>query len=509
MQIKSTATSDGELIVRARAGDSGAASQLIERHIRCVWSIAFARLGDSHAADDLTQEVFLVALVTLDSLANSERFAAWVSQIARTRSIDWLRARQRSSKLVGMISPQAFEHIPEPAQELAMQRDEQNQIVRNAILALPHAQREIVLLKYADGLNQAEIADRLAVHPATIGRQLEKAYVALRTVLEPLLEEGIASIRPSAQLTVTAVAIPAALAAMPGPSRAALLAAAGSGMPLTATGSAGASILTTFATGAGIMTSAKAVIVAGGVLAFCSLCGVAMYRSGTPATPLAVSVPSAVPVNAFLATPDQLQAIADARNECFPPEVGAKAKELSGQAIAMIDPERKLPSQVLTAGLDHQGTCWLAFRSTVDGDGTGRVRLGTFDPPRLMGAVASTGEAVSVEMVRSNFGNYAAMAQFDSWPAGEQRTIDLLGALAPETHTADGIREVHLHNRPDADTVQQIVLVATPGWQLKSATLPATASATVNGYTIHVWQKHLGKTETLDIRATLERADPS
>jgi RNA polymerase sigma factor (sigma-70 family) len=104
---------DADLVQASREGEPRAFEQLVERHFPMVYAIAYARLGQAEAAEDLAQEVFLRAHLFLHSLEFPDRFAGWLSRIARNEAISWLRARQRSSRLVRMVPLEGFmeEHI--------------------------------------------------------------------------------------------------------------------------------------------------------------------------------------------------------------------------------------------------------------------------------------------------------------------------------------------------------------------------------------------------------------
>ena len=507
-------TSDAKLVTAARSGDRQAFARLVDRYFGTIWAIAYARLGNRAVADDLAQEVFLVAMLHLDSLTDPSLFAPWAGQIARNRAIDWLRHEQRSSKLVAMVPVEELANTRADVQESPMEREEEAQAVRNAVFALPEEQREIVLLKYVEGLNQTEIAQRLQVHPATIGRQLEKALAAMRDSMTSLLETSISQkMRASPHAALRATALVAAVAGMSASSKAAMLSAAGTAPKAAAAavcagtaGKAGVGI----AVGAGIMGTAKMTgVVVGIVLLSLVTVGVVVYeqnpsQSRTPTTSVSVSQP-----DPFMATPEQLQAILAARYECFPPDVVALLRETATKALTLIDPEHKLDSQILTVGVDQQGQCWMAFLNTLTGDGTGRAKLENFNTPRIMGVVTEAGDVLPVQMSPNDNGSYAAVVQFkDPWPAGENRTLGLLTDIGPVHLNAQGSYDIQLNNIPWADKIQQIGVVTTPGWRLQSSINKPALSTASGSYQIHVWQKHLQKGEELNVNAKLERLTP-
>jgi RNA polymerase sigma factor (sigma-70 family) len=271
-EMESTSES---LVMKARAGDRSAFSQLVERYFGTVWAIAYARLREWQAAEDLTQEVFVLALLHINSLSDPKRFAAWLSRIAQHRAIDWIRSGNRSSQLVAMVPMAGMNDRLAEGQSLeqAMERKEQNQAIREAIFALPPEQGEIVMLHFSEGLSKKEIADRLDVHPGTVGRQLTRAFKTMRGSLRPLMEEPERVRARTATLATVAV-----VAAMPLVERTKLIAACG-GLPALgpAAISAGAAKagFTVFGFGGWIMATMKIA----GAMALLMGVGFLVYRA--------------------------------------------------------------------------------------------------------------------------------------------------------------------------------------------------------------------------------------
>src|ERR1035437_4607672 len=77
---------DAELVRGAREGDKAAFETLTARHFPMVYALAYARLGAREAAEDLAQEVFLLATLHLGALADPARFAAWLGQHRKYRN---------------------------------------------------------------------------------------------------------------------------------------------------------------------------------------------------------------------------------------------------------------------------------------------------------------------------------------------------------------------------------------------------------------------------------------
>lgn len=100
-------TPDEQAVRAVLGGEVRAFNGLVERHFGMVYAIAFARLANRHAAEDLTQETFLRAWLHLANLDPPSRFPAWLSQIARNLACDWLKRGQRVSAIVAKVPGRA------------------------------------------------------------------------------------------------------------------------------------------------------------------------------------------------------------------------------------------------------------------------------------------------------------------------------------------------------------------------------------------------------------------
>src|SRR5262245_7398815 len=91
--------SDGELVRQVRGGMRGAFRDIVERHERLVFGVAYAIVGDRALAEDVAQDAFIAAWRELDRLDDGERLSSWLAGIARNlaRNAVKKRARRRSA----------------------------------------------------------------------------------------------------------------------------------------------------------------------------------------------------------------------------------------------------------------------------------------------------------------------------------------------------------------------------------------------------------------------------
>lgn len=163
-----------ELVLRAQRGDVEAFAVLVRRYQGMAVGYAYAQLGDFHLAEDAAQEAFIDAYQLIGDLRVADAFPGWLKRIVFKHSD---RLTRRSPEQV------ALEKVDEPlAAEAdtiaALERAEGQRQVREAIAALPAAQRQVVSLFYIQRHSQSEIAAFLEVPLTTVKkRQIGRAHV--------------------------------------------------------------------------------------------------------------------------------------------------------------------------------------------------------------------------------------------------------------------------------------------------------------------------------------------
>ncbi len=175
---------DAALVRRAQAGDRKAFELLVARYTRFAGAVAMGVVGDYHVALDVVQEGFVKVLRGLDRLDDPARFKPWLRNVVRTSALDALRRRRVVGRTGAPLPGDDEESAPLPApgpppEELLAQAELREQ-VREEIGALPETQREVVMLKYLDGLSYEEIAGATGLTVATIESRLFRARTTLR-----------------------------------------------------------------------------------------------------------------------------------------------------------------------------------------------------------------------------------------------------------------------------------------------------------------------------------------
>src|SRR5918993_3906362 len=155
------------LVGRCLAGDSAAFEPLVERYHRPLFRAASRLLGGADEARDVTQTAFLKAYQALGSYDRRRRFFSWIYRILLNECLNTLRARRPTQGLDDDM-PAGTAADPLELRDTKLQ-------VRKALLQLPDAQRDVVILRYFSDLRYEQIAAALGIPEKTVKSRLFSA----------------------------------------------------------------------------------------------------------------------------------------------------------------------------------------------------------------------------------------------------------------------------------------------------------------------------------------------
>ena len=187
--MKSTMLSDQALLEMYQQGNREAVSQLLERHARRVRDYVRMLVKDNDVADDLTQEVLIKVVKVLDEgrYTDKGRFQPWLLRIAHNRVLDYFRA-QKQVKTVSESSAGfdilGSKNFAEPSIEDRLVSEQQAEEVRQLIELLPAEQREVVKMRYYEGLSFKEIAEHTGVSINTALGRMRYALINMRQMIK-------------------------------------------------------------------------------------------------------------------------------------------------------------------------------------------------------------------------------------------------------------------------------------------------------------------------------------
>lgn len=168
------------LVASARLGDAAAMDQLYRRFAPVVHGVLLAYVQPADA-DDLTQDVFETALRRLHDLRDAAAFPGWIVSIARHAALD---AKRRRTSTTGSVAVEQAA-TPDTTQD---RLDAERSLL--AILSLPQAYRETLLLRLVEGMTGPEIAECTGLAPGSVRVNLHRGMAMLRAALAPPAEAG-------------------------------------------------------------------------------------------------------------------------------------------------------------------------------------------------------------------------------------------------------------------------------------------------------------------------------
>lgn len=174
------AASDAELVVRVLNGDREGYSILVRRHQDALFRHARGMGLDADTAEDLVQDAFVKAYVSLAECRDPARFRAWVFRILRNGCLDHARDIRRRTV--------SLEDVPggaDASATAAADRAELRLVIGRALDTLPAALRDAFLLKHQAGYTYEEMADIAGCSVSAMKMRVHRARDALMTYLAP------------------------------------------------------------------------------------------------------------------------------------------------------------------------------------------------------------------------------------------------------------------------------------------------------------------------------------
>ena len=178
---------DAALLRLVAQSNHEALAALYDRYSRLVYSLALQVIGDSAAAEEITQDVFTSVWQKAASYrVEQSKVSTWLSSITRHRAIDVLR--WRSVRAEGHSEPWAEiedGELPHPSStheqaELSILQQQ----VRRAVASLPEEQQKALALAYFKGYSHSEIAKALNEPLGTVKTRIRTAMQKIRQLLE-------------------------------------------------------------------------------------------------------------------------------------------------------------------------------------------------------------------------------------------------------------------------------------------------------------------------------------
>ncbi len=174
---------DSELVKKSLKGDLGSFEVLIERYQQAVYNIAYYKSRNYFDAEDLAQDIFLAAFKALPTLKDINKFRSWLFGIAYNRCHKWFQRERTKIVKFKEISrqlsqQQRMERLKsgQPGTRFAGEEPE----IAEFLHKLPGDVKNVLKLKYLEGMSYDEISDKLDIKPHRIDYLIRKGKKLIR-----------------------------------------------------------------------------------------------------------------------------------------------------------------------------------------------------------------------------------------------------------------------------------------------------------------------------------------
>lgn len=194
-----TSSCDSDLVERLQRGDNAAYESLVRAHGGRMLAVATRMLRCESRAQDAVQDAFVAAFKSIDTFQGNSQIGTWLQRILINACLMKLRAdKHRGEVPIEELLP-TFDETGHHAHSVArwtgspaemLQSDELRAQVRERIDCLPQGYREVLMLRDLEELDTEKTAELLGLKPGAVKTRLHRARQALRTLLEPLINDS-------------------------------------------------------------------------------------------------------------------------------------------------------------------------------------------------------------------------------------------------------------------------------------------------------------------------------
>lgn len=180
--------SDADLMSMLKNKDKEAFKELMTRYQYSIYKTAYRFTGNDDSARDLTQDIFFKVYRSSASYTPDAKFFTWLYRVAVNHCINYSKKQGRETLKPG-------DEIYEVSQGLSqydiVEKEERDQIVRNALDMLPERQRLALLLLRFENLSYKETAQILRCSVSAVEALVARGMSAMKDQLSILFRKGL------------------------------------------------------------------------------------------------------------------------------------------------------------------------------------------------------------------------------------------------------------------------------------------------------------------------------
>ena len=171
--------SDEQLIQQFVQGDLHAFDTLYYRYVKPIYNRIHYLIPETDV-EDVTQEVFIAAAGSLPSFRGDALFSTWLRTLTKNKVAEYYRKQSRKKETMQVDLKCAEQHSDQSNASILEDRI----TLRNALNNLPKNYREVILLRFAEGMRFKEIANCLDQNPEAAKSLFRRAMSALQKEVE-------------------------------------------------------------------------------------------------------------------------------------------------------------------------------------------------------------------------------------------------------------------------------------------------------------------------------------
>jgi len=177
---------DAELVRAAQAGDAASFGRLYEKYFDKVYGYLSFKMGNATEAEDVTEQVFLKAIESLGGYKwTGVPFQAWLFRIAHNLMVDALRRKGRRPSEPLDQAMHLTDTRPSTDPEAMLAQTLTREGLTQAMDRLTELQKQVISLKFAGGLSNAEVANLMGKTEGAVKSLQHAALAALQRHLSP------------------------------------------------------------------------------------------------------------------------------------------------------------------------------------------------------------------------------------------------------------------------------------------------------------------------------------
>lgn len=155
-------------------------ARIIGDYYRFFYATAYPIVRNASDAEDAVQTATLNGFKRLDALNDDRAIVSWMAMIVRNAALDIVRKRKRTAGGPGSADAEEIQIAAEEPDERFQMDEDQREMVFEAVAELPESQAAVITLRHVEGLEIAELAERLDITANNARVRLFRAYEKLR-----------------------------------------------------------------------------------------------------------------------------------------------------------------------------------------------------------------------------------------------------------------------------------------------------------------------------------------